>query len=404
MVPSTFMFLESLPLTPNGKIDRRALPAPEKGRGLNVPERGVTDRLEFEVVHHWKKLLGVERVGIYDNFFDLGGDSLLAVRLLAPIEKTFGNRISLVDFFANPTVGGMAEFLRQNGCTSKWSSLFALQPRGSKPPFFWVHGDSSNFLLARYLGTDQPVYGFLHQSPDGSVAQYTSVEEIARHYLGELYSIQPEGPYFLGGYSFGGLVAFEMAQQIRTSGKVVSLLAMLEPTSFDKFAPTVCASESTSNRRIELCRRFYRHLNHLRILTTRRRFDYVMVRLIGVVRMLFPVEKFTRPFKRVAYWCYQFLGQPIPKSLWSIHLLDIYSKAARAYKPANYSAPAVLISTLSNRHGYLSRWTEVISGDLVTHTVSGDHMNILREPQLKEWAEKLRDCLIYRQTSRASSK
>jgi amino acid adenylation domain-containing protein len=400
MVPSAFMFLESLPLTPNGKVDRRALPAPTRDEQPTDGFVAPRDRLELELAHVWKKLLRHNSVGVRDNFFDLGGDSLLAVRLLVRAEKTFGKRISLVDFFANPTVGWMAEILRENGCSSKWAFLVPIQPHGSSPPFFWVHGDSSNLSLARYFGSDQPVYGFTHQGQDGSPARYASVEAIAGRYLEELYSVQPEGPYFLGGYSFGGLVAFDMAQQIRRDGHQVSLLFMLEPTSLDKIAPTIEARVMTNRGRLEkLYETFDRHLNRMRHLTTRSRFDYVQVRLNGMLKTLVRLNKITRRCKIIAYQCCQYLERPIPVSLRSTYILDVYTKAARAYKPPSYHGPVVLISRLSNQDNYLSTWRDLIDGDLVIHPVTGNHVNVIHEPQLREWAAKLKDCLIHRQTS-----
>ena len=119
--------------------------------------------------------------------------------------RVFGRKLPLSSFFQMPTVRQLARLLSDNVSLKSWSSLVAIQKRGSRPPFFWAHGEASDAFLSRYLDADQPLYGLMHQSEDGQPARFTSVEDIAAHYLSEIRSVQPHGPYFLGGYCFGGL-------------------------------------------------------------------------------------------------------------------------------------------------------------------------------------------------------
>ena len=176
------------------------------------------------------RALGVERLGATDNFFDLGGHSLLAVRVCSEIEKSSGKRLPLTAFFEAPTVEGLARLLSDETPAPHWQSLLRIQTMGSRPPFFWVHGQASDPLLPRYLHPEQPLYGLMHQAHDGRPAKYTSVEEIAAHYSSEVRAVRPNGPYLLGGYCFGGVVAFEMAQQLRKLGEPVDLLVLLGPS------------------------------------------------------------------------------------------------------------------------------------------------------------------------------
>jgi len=210
MIPFAFMFLEALPLSANGKVDHKILPLFDQRRpALSNSLIDPRNELEFQLQETWETVLNVHPIGVKDSFFDLGGQSMLAIRLVASIEKATGKRLPPASLFHAPTIELLAKFLQEER-PEDWSCLVPIQPRGTKPPFFWVHGDNSNAYLPQFLGSDQPVYALEHQSQNGKAALYVTVESIAAHYLRELSSVQPKGPYFLGGYSFGGTVAFEM--------------------------------------------------------------------------------------------------------------------------------------------------------------------------------------------------
>lgn len=230
MVPAAFVSLDSLPLTPNGKVDRRALPTPDPARpDLKKVFVAPRDAVELQLAQIWEQVLDVQPVGIKDNFFDLGGHSLLAVRLFAQIEKAFGTNLPLATLFQRPTVEQLATLLHQAGGSTTGSSLVAIQPDGSKPPFFCIPGNLGNVFtdlgdLARHLGPDRPVYGL----QDG-IHNPVQIEALAARYVEEIRAVQPEGPYLLGGICSGSLVAFEMAQQLQAENQKVALLAMIEP-------------------------------------------------------------------------------------------------------------------------------------------------------------------------------
>ena len=241
MIPAAFVRLDRLPLTANGKVDRQALPEPilseSAVRNAHCPPR---DRLELQLARIWESLLQVERVSIQDNFFELGGHSLLAVKLLAHINQAIGQELPLVSVFQASTVEQMASLIRLRGWTSPGESLVTVQPNGLRPPFFCVHGYAGYAGLAAHLGHEQPVYGLV-QGLEGN-RFYTRVEDLAAHYLRDVKAICPNGPYFLGGHSFGGLVAFEMASQLRRAGEEVGLLVLIDPTT-----PTQGSSKQRSH-------------------------------------------------------------------------------------------------------------------------------------------------------------
>ena len=233
MLPASFVRMERLPLTPNGKIDRKALPEPEHGEiegrsDLTEPR----DPLEQALARAWSKVLKLKRVGLNDNFFDIGGNSLAAVHLLSEVQKLTDRRLPLATLFQASTVQAFAELLRRDGWMPSWSSLVPIQPLGSKCPLFLVHGAEGNVLLYRqvtkYLGPDQPVYGLQSRGLNGDGCFHKTISEMASHYVREIMTVQPQGPYFLGGYCLGGIVAFEMAQQLSAMGEKTELVLMLD--------------------------------------------------------------------------------------------------------------------------------------------------------------------------------
>jgi len=231
MVPAHIVFLEQLPLTPNGKIDRQKLAAPEAAvlsEGSFVAPRG---GLERKLQAIFQKVLGVEKVGARDNFFDLGGHSLLAVKLFSAIEKELGKKLPVMTLFKHPTVSELADIIRSDGFHQPGSVLVEIQPYGENPPIFWLHtlgggGGGGLFTyrkLAGLLGPNQPSYGLVAPSEP-----YSTVETMAAGYIVALKQIQPAGPYFLGGYCFGGVVAYEMARQLEEQGEQLGLVALID--------------------------------------------------------------------------------------------------------------------------------------------------------------------------------
>ncbi len=202
----------------------------------------------------WEEILGVESIGADQNYFDLGGDSSLAVRMFAQIEKKFKVKLHLANLYEAPTIEGLAKILRGETAASGWSPLVAIQVAGSRPPFFCMHGAGGTVLmyrdLSRHLGDDQPFYGLQSQGLDGSWPPLTQIEDMASLYAKEIRRVQPQGPYFLGGYCMGGTVAFEVAQQLQAEGEPVALLALFDTMNWHKIPLTMWSKSSHATQRL----------------------------------------------------------------------------------------------------------------------------------------------------------
>ncbi len=238
MVPAAILVLDRFPLSPNGKVDRKSLPAPSRPSADASPASAVSrDSLDLQLIKLWEKVLNVRPIGLRDNFFDLGGNSLVAVRLFSEMRKLYDRGFPLSVLFQAPTVEKMADIIRKDGWSPDWTSLVPIQPGGSKPPFFCVHGGGGNVLiyreLARQLGADYPFYGLQARGLDGSDDYLTTIEAMAESYLSEMRELQPEGPYYLGGFCMGGQVAVEIAQRLVRDGQQVNLLFLIDTFNFN---------------------------------------------------------------------------------------------------------------------------------------------------------------------------
>ncbi len=227
MVPAVFVALAEVPLTPNGKIDRGRLPAPE----VSAPADGFVaprDDIERRLVAIWEDVLGIAPIGVQTDFFDLGVSSITAARLFAEIERREGAALPMGALFQAPTVEALARLVGRHE-RSPWTSLVPIHPEGTQTPIFCVHGGAGTVLhlqpLSRELGADQPFYALQAQGLYGGAPPHSSVEQMADHYLAEMRTVQPTGPYQLAGYCFGAIVAQEMAVRLRARGEQVAFVA-----------------------------------------------------------------------------------------------------------------------------------------------------------------------------------
>ncbi len=230
MVPSLFVFLNAMPLTANNKVDRKALPSPASSFSEEPVRSGPRDRMEVQLTALWQQVLEVSKIGIHDSFFDRGGHSLKAAHLFFLLEQVYGRRLPLATLFQAPTIAELASVLSHEHWTPPWQSLIAIQPSGTAIPIFMVPGVGGNVLvfaqLAKLLGPNQPAYGLQARGLDGSEAPFTSMPEMATHYIAQIRSVRPNGPYIVLGSCTGGLIAYEMAQQLHGQGQAVTLVIM----------------------------------------------------------------------------------------------------------------------------------------------------------------------------------
>ena len=397
MVPGGFERLTSLPLTPNKKVDRRALPAPQQVR-LDVEKTSVAprDTLELQLIKIWEKILDVRPIGVRDNFFELGGHSLLAVRLFAHIKKLTGKNLPLATLFQAPTVEQLANILREKGWTAPWSSLVAIQPGGSKPPFFCVHAIGGNVLtyrdLAYHLGPDQPVYGLQAQGLDGKQPYYTCVEDMAAHYVKEIRTLQPEGPYFLGGSSAGGMVAFEMAQQLHAQGQQVALLALFDTygPGYPKPLPTASSFRRKLYRFIQ---RLDLHLRNLFLLEPEKRTVYTLSKLRILKKRI--RKKVKRNIKDMTVGSFPGIKYFLPRSLREVAQAN--RQALSSYVPQAYPGRITLFRASKQPKGCYPDpelgWSGLAAGGLEIHEVPGYHGAIVEEPCVRALVKQLKVCL-----------
>lgn len=233
MTPSFFINLEVFPRTANGKTDRKALKVTsdhlESGR---VQTDFSWNAMETKVRDVWENVLRIRNIGPDEDFFDLGGNSLLAVRLMVEVERSFGVRLPMAVLFNNGTIRLMARMLADGEKKKHGRSLVAIKATGKKKPLFLIHAAGMNLFLyntlVRNLDSEQPVYGLQARGLDGSEKPLDRLEEIAAHYIEEIFTVDTDGPYALAGFCMGGTIAFEMAKQLEKRGKKVCFVGLFE--------------------------------------------------------------------------------------------------------------------------------------------------------------------------------
>ncbi len=397
MIPSAFVFLEALPLTPNGKIDRRALPVPDSNR-LAVETSFVPplDTVEYQLAHIWTEVLNVYPVGVRDNFFELGGHSLLAVQLMARIEQQFQKNLPLATLFQNSTIEQLATLVRQPINASSWSPLVPIQSSGSKQPFFCVPGAGGNciylYTLAHHLGKEQPFYGLQSLGLDGESKPHTRIEDMAADYIEAIQSVQPQGPYFLGGHSFGGMVAFEMANQLHKLGHEVALLALLdsgEPGYLNNELVSHVDDAGWLNKIADLFENFYGKslnvsYNTLKYLAPDEQLNYFQERL--QMANLLPPNVGTRQLGgllQVFKSNHQTASVYMPQ--------EVYPNRITFFRASEIDAVSSLPSDIVENSEI--GWGKFSVQPLDIQVVPGSHITMLSEPHVQVLAEYLRTYL-----------
>jgi thioesterase domain-containing protein/acyl carrier protein len=359
MLPSAFVVLDRLPLTPNGKLDRNALvthraPAPEHGVG-SAPR----SQLELHLAKIWENLLQLESVCVRDDFFELGGHSLLAAQLFDQVEKTFGRKLPLDTlWFHARTIEELAAVLREGNEPHAWPQLVPLKPSGARVPLFCIHTIGGNLFhyyeLATRLHPDQPVYGVQAAGVYGDRWPDRQMADIAADCIQTMLARQQQAPYLIAGYSSGGVVAFEMAHQLRAQGKQVALLALL-----DSFAPAKPTAANSLSRLPDLWHAARRH-------EVRERLYHLVLHGLHLDRLR------NLPGVGAAHrWAH-----------WS-------------YSPAAY--PGVVDLFLAEQSERLASdpilgW-RTLAGELHIHRLPGAHGFIMKRPVVESLAEQLQACI-----------
>jgi thioesterase domain-containing protein/acyl carrier protein len=402
MVPPTVTRLDEFPLTPNGKIDRKALPAPSRERETNGFVAPQTE-LERRLVEIWERVLDVRPIGIKDDFFELGVSSIVAAQLFAKIDHELGQNLPLGAVFQAPTVESLAALLEGPEGETRWTSLVPIQSQGSKPPIFCVHGGAGTILhlqpLARRLGGDQPFYALQSRGLYGGAPPIQTVEEMSAHYLAELKTVQSEGPYYLAGYCFGTIVAFDMAQRLRRNGEEVHLLAMFNgpsPSWIKQWGSFVNQPSHRKPRPDAQSSSMPLRSKVVRVLRDPERRRHWMRH--GIWRAKRMVA--SRAERRWAEMRVRG-GRPVPERLREDYFLRLHAIAERAYEPEIYGGEILMFSGAGLYDDLSLGWSELAKDEIRVHTVPGSHKDnrtLMREPHVGIVAEILEE---YLQAARA---
>ena len=402
MAPGGFIVIDCLPLTPAGKVDYCALAGGESTEVL-ITRGFVAPRSEAELVLEkiWVEVLGVERVGINDNFFDLGGNSLLAVQLIEQIHKQLKRYLPASALFLNPTIAQLASQLSLNDAQS-WSPLVAIQPNGENPPLFCVHPIFGvvlpYFELAHHLGKNQPFYGLQPVGIDGESTPLTRIEDMATCYIKALRTVQPNGPYFLAGWSFGGLVAFEMAQQLQSNGDEVALLALL-----DTAAPISSNQPSIGDILKYIFTVAARHiwsflLDYCYLFIASNHKNKFVKKIVSNILL-----RFLQGDTAIANLLSDESKSQILNELTISPMLRIFQANTQAvlnYVPKVYPNRITLFRTNVQSQGAVHNlnlgWDALTSEKVDTHIIPGNHLNMLKTPNVETLAQQLKASLVER--------
>jgi thioesterase domain-containing protein/acyl carrier protein len=395
MVPALFVFLKEFPLTLNGKLDRSSLPIPDgerTGNEKNYVSPG--NDIEVTLKKIWEECLEINSIGVEDNFFEIGGNSIQAAQMFSKIRKALGKQLPLAILFKASTIRQLAIYIKEDGGVSLFSSLVAIQPNGSKTPLFCIHAGAGTVLLYRslseHLGLDQPVYGLQAKGLNATEPPHTTIEEMAFHYNKEIRSIQPKGPYLLAGYCFGCTVAFEMAQQLIRQNEKVGLVISFNGDYIGPGERPIFKKELNSENNIS--KSFFSNVS-----TYGKRFMDINQRIARkVIRLLSSNDYQKYILRKALYKYYILLKRPLPESLGRQYFRETHEIIAKAYRPKPYPGKMVIFRSANIFSDPCLGWDPFVTDGIETCDIPGEHKKyreIIREPYVQQTAEKLSDYL-----------
>jgi amino acid adenylation domain-containing protein len=402
-LPSAFVMLDAMPLTANGKIDRGALPAPQlslsrSGREYVAPRNG----LQQQLVDIWEELFKVHPIGLTDNFFELGGHSLMMIMLVARVEERLGKRVTMADLFADPTVEHLSKLIGHGKENPFQSLVIPMQPEGGAPAFFAPHASGGHVWcykdLVRHVGDGQPFYGIQAREPEGGLVVHTDIVAMASDYVEAIRSRQPQGPYFLGGWSMGGVIAFEMARQLQQQGERIGMLALMD-------------SQAPDGRGAQYVWTMLLSIFAFDLGLTHETLSKPMEELSGLPPMT--------QLRQV--WIEAKHNGLIPKDMTLVEfrkVFDIYkinANTMNSYTPGTYEGRITLfraeeddqriifskdpeLLALMEKDALLNDpfkgWGKLAAGGIDLHVVPGGHFSMMREPHAEVLAGRLRACVM----------
>jgi amino acid adenylation domain-containing protein len=379
MIPSHIVALDSFPIASSGKIDRNALPPPNREEARLVAFRAPSDDRERKLLTIWQEVLKIQNIGIDDDFFELGGSSLQALTVFLEIEARLGCILSPTTMTQASTIAGLAEVIRTSTRIETSQSLVTLRA-GTGLPLFLVGVLFSLGTHYRHLVSDLkcdcPIFGLQPPPLDGKHRIPRTIESIAADYVSEIRRVQPHGPYFLAGHSFGGLLSFEIAQQLVGEGERVSFLGLIDPVLHDMAAPAWVFEAARISRKVRRVQRFeellFRGLRYL--------FLSAHIYVLRYVRNLI-LDLWLR------------LGGSIPYKYRYTYYDWLRFRASRAYVPKPYAGHITMFSSAGNSERQTAHWGLLARGGLTVVEGSSEHDHMVTRPHSKFLAEYFDSCL-----------
>jgi thioesterase domain-containing protein/acyl carrier protein len=393
--PNVVVYPEDL----NAFIDRLNRNQDPGANGAVALAVNVTDEVEARLLGWWRELLGVMNAGRDDDFFALGGQSLIAVRLLAKVKKHYGVELDLAVLFKAPTAAKLAQLIKGDQPAAAFRAIVPIRPTGVGAPLFLIHALGGRVIgygdLARHLPENQIVYGVEFTLHDADPTHFR-LGHLAANYLLELRRVQPHGPYHLLGFSFGGLLAYEMAQQLTNQGEEVAFLGMLDTWQTGHLRE-LDGPVARPRRAIDRAQRLFRNARDELAATTQ------LPQIVSKLRdrgVLFITDLIGLGRRRL-YSILEHLHRPVPA--WLQFVNDINWYAVERYQFSPYPGRITLfrashgIGAADNRYGWDLGWGGLAKGGVEVHPVTSDHLGILREPSVRELASEITKCLIERE-------
>jgi amino acid adenylation domain-containing protein len=379
MTPRAFVQLAELPLTPNRKVDRAALPSPQAPDFQEQQDYAApVDKIQRKLVALWEEVLDIRPIGVETSFFDLGGHSLIAVRLFVKIKEVFGKDLPLSTLYRAPTIGMLAEELRSIPADKTYSTLVAIKPSGFRRPFFCIHGGLGGILffkpLVSYMDSDQPFYGIESEGLDGAPFRRRTVEEMASYYLAEIRKIQPEGPYLLGGYCLGGIIAFEMAQQLLRSGDSAALVAQFSAPLFYNSLEKPVAISTPGLRRPSRS-----------LWKSAKTAVWILQNQIRIGAGM------------TAYRLFHMMRRRVPQKMRTLYIPRMLGRAEKNYVPKPYTGTLTLFHGRHPDYAAPNLGWNGLAKTFETHIIGSGTVNsrrsIMEEPLVRQLATELTECL-----------
>jgi amino acid adenylation domain-containing protein len=385
MLPSATVTLDALPLTASGKVNRMGLPDLADVFDLEKDYIPPRDMVEKKLVQVWEELLEVSPIGVRNNFFRLGGHSLLAASLIGQMETVFGKRIDMATLAGEPTIEKLAEALRKEKGKGN-ERLVLLQPGSKRPGFYCVHGVGGHILpflaLSEHLGDERPVYGLQAKGLDGTQTPERDLAAMVHSYLKEIRRVQPVGPYYLGGFSFGGYVVYEMARLLESQGEQVGILAIFDTQAgrLAGFKKSLSKDEWLRYKIKSVAKKYSYHLKEMLAQPKGMRLRYLRHR----PERSTVEEAIMGDMDEGDY-------EVVPEYLQAV--MKANREALREYVPGKFNGKICLFKSYEDGRGVYYGWEELAAGGVETYEVPGNHRGILQVPNVRVLAGYLKFCI-----------